>query len=39
MNEWSERLPLFTRTDPGLDISLLDAPDGGDLDFEVRKID
>lgn len=37
VNEWSERLPLFTRTDPGFDIALLDTPDdGGDLDFEVR---
>jgi hypothetical protein len=40
VNEWSERLPLFTRNDPGLDIALLDSPDNGDdgddLDFEVR---
>ncbi|WP_329033855.1 hypothetical protein OHT61_32170 (plasmid) [Streptomyces sp. NBC_00178] len=40
VNEWSERIPLFIRTDPGLDIALLDAPDDGDdLDFEVRKTD
>lgn len=38
VNEWSERLPLFTRNDPGLDIALLDAPDdSNDPDFEVRK--
>lgn len=37
VNEWSERLPLFTRNDPGLDIALLDAPDdGNDPEFEVR---
>ncbi|MGW0771777.1 hypothetical protein [Streptomyces sp. NPDC002676] len=27
VNEWSERLPLFTLPDPGVDIELLDAPD------------
>ncbi|WP_331737086.1 hypothetical protein OG520_45225 (plasmid) [Streptomyces sp. NBC_00984] len=38
-NEWSERLPLFTRADPGLDIALLDAPpaSGDALDFEVSR--
>ncbi|WP_432189867.1 hypothetical protein [Streptomyces sp. Tue6028] len=38
VNEWSERIPLFTGNDPGFDPSLLDAPDddGNDLDFEVR---
>ncbi|MCX4490006.1 hypothetical protein OG890_39665 [Streptomyces anulatus] len=38
VNEWSERIPLFIHTDPGLDIALLDAPDNGDdLDFDIRK--
>ncbi|MFD3566018.1 hypothetical protein [Streptomyces sp. NPDC058667] len=39
VNEWSERIPLFTGEDPGFDLGLLDSPDGGDggdLDFEVR---
>ncbi|MFF4145974.1 hypothetical protein ACFY0A_32505 [Streptomyces sp. NPDC001698] len=39
VNEWSERIPLFTGEDPGFDIGLLDSPDdsgGSDLDFEVR---
>ncbi|MFG2776123.1 hypothetical protein [Streptomyces sp. NPDC048350] len=27
VNEWSERIPLFTLPDPGVDIELLDAPD------------
>lgn len=37
VNEWAERLPLFTGGDPGVDIALLDAPDeGNDPDFEVR---
>ncbi|MFL4910888.1 hypothetical protein ACJ6WF_49325 [Streptomyces sp. MMS24-I2-30] len=42
VNEWSERIPLFTGEDPGFDLGLLDSPDegdgsdGGDLDFEVK---
>ncbi len=37
VNEWSERIPLFTGDDLGFDPALLDSPDdGGDLDFEVR---
>lgn len=40
VNEWSERIPLFTGEDPGFDLALLDSPDddgnGDDLDFEVR---
>ncbi|WP_121711958.1 hypothetical protein [Streptomyces sp. E5N91] len=39
VNEWSERIPLFTGEDPGFDLGLLDSPDegdGADLDFEVR---
>ncbi|MFD4130379.1 hypothetical protein ACFXKK_35670 [Streptomyces globisporus] len=38
VNKWSERIPLFIHTDPGLDIALLDAPDNGDEpDFDIRK--
>ncbi|MEV7715369.1 hypothetical protein [Streptomyces sp. NPDC088270] len=39
VNEWSERLPLFTRADPGIDVALLDAPpaNGDALDFEVSR--
>lgn len=40
VNEWSERIPLFTGEDPGFDLGLLDSPDeggdSGDLDFEVK---
>ncbi|MFF8234755.1 hypothetical protein [Streptomyces caelestis] len=39
VNEWNERIPLFTGEDPGFDLGLLDSPDdgdGGDLDFEVK---
>lgn len=42
VNEWSERIPLFTGEDPGFDLGLLDSPDDGDsgdddgFDFDVR---
>ncbi|WGP08174.1 hypothetical protein [Streptomyces sp. SH5] len=38
VNKWSERIPLFIHTEPGLDIALLDAPDNGDdPDFDIKK--
>ncbi|MGY1456870.1 hypothetical protein [Streptomyces sp. SS8] len=37
VNEWSERIPLFTRTDPGVDVALLDAAEETiELDFPVQ---
>ncbi|MFJ5548559.1 hypothetical protein [Streptomyces sp. NPDC093225] len=27
VNEWAERIPLFTISDPGVDVEILDAPD------------